>query len=625
MGEAFHIDNVPAHCLVCLKFIKYDQNTVHLSANRMFQDLYNEVLLESSLNTVTYANSYLCRSCCSKLEDVHQFRTRCTEVWRFYATLLEAKESPSEASLVKLVTEKYGHPLLSTLFEIGIISKPDMPTEEFLAEIGIVQTVRDTAEKPFFPIDVDAVKLEQQTTDDFDSLPEIAFVFESSDDESVEKDNGTNPPQNEPEVVRNANTDLPKNSNEKICPIEDCLESFAGKRYSDHLTESHGFSCRQCGLVIVSKHAMERHILGHTQQSLTVQCTFCERKFRSVAKMRAHAKIFHLKNPENYECEHCPERFESRKLLNEHIDQHLPKFCVICKTDFDDYKKLLVHSRKFHAEQLLKCHQCPRKFLLQSLLNRHLLEHTETTEIINNETAFDMITMKTTFLFACPECKKQYISDAHCKKHMVTHDPASYPNNVRYRRSKEELEKLEYKYKCDQCDASYRVLSSFKQHLKRHQTTSLVCDICGGVFKSKATLKTHITYKHTKDWRYACDFCPKSFATRSVLTRHRRIHTNERPYECDQCGARFKAHDAHRKHMRIHTREVKHHCDVCNRDFIWQSSWAMHKIVHTKEKPIQCIHCQRQFRTKGSCQKHILRVHPNLATEDSTLVSEVKE
>ncbi|XP_058464659.1 zinc finger protein 479-like [Malaya genurostris] len=608
MSELFNIAKIDSCCQVCLKESS-DVSQVTLfdqfctTANRI-RDLLTEVFLKpfSLVKSEEMPSYRICQSCCLKLEDVHYFRNQCTEVYQFYTAVDLAKSSSSELPLVKLLEEKDNFSLLGHLEQLGIVSRSDLTIDEILVEIGFVK------EKTYNEQDDAASNSDVKDFKSQDSViePTGSYVSDSSDDK--------------PLVTMNRKIGAPKQvkSIERVdtCAIPDCKELLGKQRFADHLKESHIYGCKECGLALISKYTMAKHVTLHVNKPPSVKCSFCDRMFSSVAKMRCHAIDVHLQRPNNYECEECEEKFESRKLLNAHRVNHLPKNCSVCQLNFDTSYKLLYHITKHHPKQLLRCRHCSRKFLNQSLFDRHTLEHSETVEN-TLENGYELLTVKKITLSTCLQCSKQFITEAHKQAHMSTHDPASRPKVIIKKRSKEELNKLEYKYHCNQCNASYRLPKSLESHMKAHTTTPFVCDICGASLKTKTYLQQHITYRHSKDFRYICDFCPKAFATSSDLQRHRRVHTNERPYKCDQCEARFKTNDGYRKHLRSHSGEKIYRCDLCDRSFMCHSSLKTHKTSHTNEKPLKCFYCEQHFNVHKNRRRHILRLHPGLPTREA--------
>lgn len=76
--------------------------------------------------------------------------------------------------------------------------------------------------------------------------------------------------------------------------------------------------------------------------------------------------------------------------------------------------------------------------------------------------------------------------------------------------------------------------------------SSLICSYCDVEFKTKHQLKLHVS-DHAKAWkffkkkkvkrftskekRYNCEICNKSFIKLSLLERHVRIHSGEKPFK----------------------------------------------------------------------------------------------
>ena len=97
-----------------------------------------------------------------------------------------------------------------------------------------------------------------------------------------------------------------------------------------------------------------------------------------------------------------------------------------------------------------------------------------------------------------------------------------------------------------------------------------VCTICSGSFSDENALKKHtmgcgvvsdrqrLHFRHNKDdcvvgaRRYSCDFCHKTFLSRSGLLRHQSAHTGERPFSCNICGKRFSRKFTLNRHKYTH-------------------------------------------------------------------------
>lgn len=253
---------------------------------------------------------YLCKSCCDKLEDLHLFRNQCREIYKFITAVQISNRSSSEVPVAELLENNSSKALRLHLFRLGILSSTDVTAKQFLAEIGFVKKeTQHRSEETTESVNESADhKVEKPLSDDSEIYSsENEFGSECSDDKPLASISRKSLPES------NKNTTLkskPFTQSIDICPVNDCQEPLGNQRYAAHLKENHRYGCEQCGLVLSSKHTMVKHITLHTNLPLTVQCTFCERMFPNVHKMRAHAKDVHLQLANNYECDECGEKFE---------------------------------------------------------------------------------------------------------------------------------------------------------------------------------------------------------------------------------------------------------------------------------------------------------------------------
>ena len=87
---------------------------------------------------------------------------------------------------------------------------------------------------------------------------------------------------------------------------------------------------------------------------------------------------------------------------------------------------------------------------------------------------------------------------------------------------------------------------------------SLTCDTCDSSFKSKKSLKRHITSVHEGKKSFKCDLCGTSFTGKSSLKRHvATVHEEKKPFKCAICDFKFSKKSVLKNHMVSVLEEIK--------------------------------------------------------------------
>uniref|UniRef100_A0A3P9CTW7 C2H2-type domain-containing protein n=1 Tax=Maylandia zebra TaxID=106582 RepID=A0A3P9CTW7_9CICH len=161
-------------------------------------------------------------------------------------------------------------------------------------------------------------------------------------------------------------------------------------------------------------------------------------------------------------------------------------------------------------------------------------------------------------------------------------------------RNRHEHTHMEGNYSCDQCDKSFRNLSSYSEHKRSHVTNKL----------------------------FHCYQCAQTFTSLS-LKRHKRVHTGEKPYKCRHCDKSFSDSGNRNRHERTHM-EGNYSCDQCDKSFRNLSSYSEHKRSHVTNKLFHCYQCAKTFTSLSALCKH-QRDHSGLKSLPSLDHSESKE
>ncbi|XP_036328290.1 zinc finger protein 568-like isoform X3 [Rhagoletis pomonella] len=119
--------------------------------------------------------------------------------------------------------------------------------------------------------------------------------------------------------------------------------------------------------------------------------------------------------------------------------------------------------------------------------------------------------------------------------------------------------------------------------------------------------------------RITCDFCQKSFPSRSKMLSHRRMHEPDRPrfnctFEgCDRSYLSRQSFELHYKQTHCSRDDfLPFKCQLCNKAFSVPQTLEVHMRYHTREFPYECQHCHRRFGQKGHLTTHMHVKHNNL-------------
>ncbi|KAF2882738.1 hypothetical protein ILUMI_23471 [Ignelater luminosus] len=111
--------------------------------------------------------------------------------------------------------------------------------------------------------------------------------------------------------------------------------------------------------------------------------------------------------------------------------------------------------------------------------------------------------------------------------------------------------------------------------------------------------------KNTKDLKFHCTFCKKSFAKKQQLQNHTKTHTKEKNFKCEICEKSFIHKQQLTNHQKTHVGTKEFKCSFCAKDFMLKQQLQIHEKIHTGEKNFACTMCEKAFITKQQLQNHI--------------------
>ena len=80
----------------------------------------------------------------------------------------------------------------------------------------------------------------------------------------------------------------------------------------------------------------------------------------------------------------------------------------------------------------------------------------------------------------------------------------------------------------DNCTKSFRTVSQLNEHIRGHEN-GFGCQFCNKSYKSRSALKSH-QQKHTEETiQNKCTICAKDYNSKNALKMHERSHSNQIP------------------------------------------------------------------------------------------------
>lgn len=286
------------------------------------------------------------------------------------------------------------------------------------------------------------------------------------------------------------------------------------------------------------------------------------------SKRQVTGKQLKERKTKDFECDICPVTQSSKELIKRHINKRHASLniCLICSKKLCSPTILRQHMQRQHSDEVsLKCELCDEILKSRKKLELHLDVH---KFFIEDESK----------ALTCRLCHTNF---------------------------KDETEKM-FRH------INYHKRRGVKQteSKKTRDDSSLVCPLCGKLYRTKQILHQHIKRHGDSGDKYKCPKCPKNFKTWGELFYHNAVHTTERNFICEICSKGFKSKRDLRNHrIRHETKDVKtFQCPHCLIFLKRRYSLNRHILIHTGEKPFSCAYCERSFTQKNELNKH-LRIH----------------
>ena len=130
----------------------------------------------------------------------------------------------------------------------------------------------------------------------------------------------------------------------------------------------------------------------------------------------------------------------------------------------------------------------------------------------------------------------------------------------------------EKSFSCSVCGKKFALERLLKDHRRAH-VNSYRCPHCNMSCPTPSTLASHITYRHTKEKPFNCEFCEYKGKTEADVWSHLRVHYSEVEFGCKvlECNFKCRAKTTLKKHMmlvhNIGDEEAEYSCHICEARF----------------------------------------------------------
>ncbi|MEE6514578.1 hypothetical protein FKM82_022858 [Ascaphus truei] len=316
-------------------------------------------------------------------------------------------------------------------------------------------------------------------------------------------------------------------------------------------------SCPDCGILFLSHEELESHPcresnigIDHWQSVLEFsqsqadgsldpteehqaserpyQCNLCGRTYRHAGSLLNH-KNTHKTGV--YKCSICLKQFFNPMAIKNHLRTHTAEKrfqCLECGKAFRASRELICHRRVHTGERPFHCPICNRGFSSKLTLRHHQRTHKEVQ-------------------FPPPPLSPSLPKEAGTKN--SDEDPSVSNEDIPSQDTPNSQE--ERRFKCNQCERSYRHAGSLLNHKKTHSTGVYQCPACSKEFFNLLALKNHLRI-HSDQNRYPCQDCDKAFRVASRLATHRKIHEQGGPFTCPLCNKCFFRRSSFKRHQLTH-------------------------------------------------------------------------
>ena len=306
-----------------------------------------------------------------------------------------------------------------------------------------------------------------------------------------------------------------------------------------------------------------------------IRCSFCEVDFENREDANSHDNENHIVNGQ-MKCSICDFYENDKKILVKHfLKTHKKVPCFDCN-DCDEFflsldelrgHKFKAHNIKVRGRTCLICYQVIKDSTLLHMYKEHL--------------SMEFPCKVCQRVFNAPSALKTHVENMHEGEKK----PCSIcGKEVLEKRFKIHLERHQLRQgaktvKCTECDGMYYHKTEMQQHRKDCHSTDLKvikCPECDYSTTRGTNMHRHM-FSHSKERKYKCDQCELSFKDPYRVSIHKKVvHIGLRNYKCDYCPKAFKGQEALKRHLDIHLGKYRAQCEHCGMKFVQKGNYKLH-------------------------------------------------
>ncbi|ETN62592.1 hypothetical protein AND_005708 [Anopheles darlingi] len=276
---------------------------------------------------------------------------------------------------------------------------------------------------------------------------------------------------------------------------------------------------------------------SHGQESGTIKCKLCSKKFRTRVKLIEHKEMH--QNPDRFRCTVCQEVHQNLEehMQNKHQDWAFS--CEECGKRFPFKSRLTAHMGKVHQKKDIICEECNKPFTKLTIEKHKRAVHGA--------------------ILMCENCPKTFKTRASLERHMEGHNGAG--DQLLQQQQQEQHQQQQQQQHQHQQQHPQQQQSQPQQ---QGSTTPMVvaasagtvsvagtvsCTLCNSVLKDEYNLKTHMKRIHAEQTPSTCKTCGKTFKSKHSLYTHISNVCTTRQFPCTICAKQFKKRTKLKQHM----------------------------------------------------------------------------